>query len=136
MFYLEAAARIQGITSTYTQESCQWIIPSNLKEVEYLPVEDINFTSARGMKRTLDGKIKSLIDSEERDVSDPCVCEKSKKIGSRSTEADLTPLYQNLSVIGTKPGLLSVVPAHSEQFVPISDSTTFNSTKTIYSMWK
>ena len=69
--------------------------------------------SARGMKRTLDGQIKALVDSDEEvDVSD--VSEKIKKVGSRSTDTDLTLLFQNLSVAGTKLGLLSVVPAHSE----------------------
>ena len=91
-----------------------------------MPIKDIDFTSAQGMKRTLDGQIKSLVDSEEeRDVSDLNVCEKTKKVGSRSTEAHLALLFENLSVTGTKPGLLSVVPAYSEQFVPTSANKDF-----------
>ena len=38
LFYLEALARMQG-TKTCTQEECQWIIPSYLKAVEYLPMQ-------------------------------------------------------------------------------------------------
>ena len=124
---MEASARIQG-TSTCTQKACQWIIPSYLKEVEYLPIKNINFTSARGIKWRLDDQIKSLEDSdpaEQMDESDLSVCEKSEKAGITSTEVELSLLFQNLSVAGTKPGVLSVVPAHSEQFVPTSANENF-----------
>ena len=124
LFYLEAFARIQGTSTTCTQESCHWIIPSYLKEVEYLPIKDINFASALGMKKTLDEQIQSLGESqEERNVSqsDSDADEKSKKVGTRSSEADLSLLFKNLSVAGSKPGLLSVVPAHSDQLVPSAD---------------
>ena len=33
---------------------------SYLKEVQYLPIKDIDFTSARGKKRTLDDQIKAV----------------------------------------------------------------------------
>ena len=57
LFYLEAAARIQG-KQTSTQRKCEWIMPSFLKNVEYLPIKDIDFTSANGKKRKLDERIK------------------------------------------------------------------------------
>jgi len=44
LFYLETSARIQGNT-TCTQQECQWIIPSYLKEVAYSPIKDIHFLS-------------------------------------------------------------------------------------------
>ena len=40
LFYLEAMARLQG-KQTCTQNKCEWIIPSYLRNVEYLPVKDI-----------------------------------------------------------------------------------------------
>ena len=126
LFYLEASARIQGTSATCTQEACQWIIPSYLKEVEYLPINSIDFTSARGIKRRLDSQIKSLVDSDvEEQPVESDACEKAKKSGSRSTETELQLLFQNLSVAGTKPGVLSVVPTHSEQFVPTFDDENF-----------
>ena len=54
LFYLEAVVKIQGTSPTCTQEKCQWIIPSFLKNAEYLPTvgllifEDIKF---RGFNR-------------------------------------------------------------------------------------
>ena len=35
IFYLEAVARLQG-KQTSTERKCEWIIPSYLKNVEYL----------------------------------------------------------------------------------------------------
>lgn len=65
LFYLEASSRLYGTSKTCTQEACKWIMPSYLKEVEYLPIKDINFTSARGKKRTLDDQIKAVHDLDK-----------------------------------------------------------------------
>jgi len=56
LFYLEALARIQD-TKTVTVSECSWIILSYLKSAQYLPIKNIDFTSARGLKRKLDGTI-------------------------------------------------------------------------------
>ena len=46
LLYMEAAARLQGNQSS-TQCSCEWIMPSFQKNVQFLPIKDIDFTSAR-----------------------------------------------------------------------------------------
>ena len=56
LFYLEATARIQG-KQTCIQRKCNWILPSFLKNVEYLPVKNIAFTSTRKRKRNIDAVI-------------------------------------------------------------------------------
>ena len=53
LFYLEALHRVEEV-KTCTQQQCEWIIPSALKTVEYLPIKHIDFTSAQGKKRKLD----------------------------------------------------------------------------------
>lgn len=53
LFYLEAVSRAQGVI-TPTQNQCSWVVPSYLKSAEYLPVKNIDFTSAKGKKRKLD----------------------------------------------------------------------------------
>ena len=50
LFYLEAAARIQG-KQTSMQRKYDWIMPSFQKNVQYLPIKDIDFTSARVKKK-------------------------------------------------------------------------------------
>ena len=124
LFYLEASARLYGTSKTCTEESCKWIIPSYLKEVQYLPIKDIDFTSARGKKRTLDEQIKA-VDVEEEDNVEAGESEQSKKIGSKSTESELSLLFQNLSTGGTKPGVLSVILKYSDEYMPKSSSKEF-----------
>ena len=51
--------------------------------------------------------------------------EQPKKIGSKSTESELALLFQNLSTGGTKPGVLSVVPKYSDEYVPKSSTKEF-----------
>ena len=59
LFYLEAVYRMQG-QETCTQQVCQWLLPSFQKNVEYLPVASIDFTSASTKKRKLDNAINNL----------------------------------------------------------------------------
>ena len=124
LFYLEASARLYGTSKTCTEESCKWIIPSYLKKVQYLPIKDIDFTSARGKKRTLDAQIKA-VDVEDVDDVEAGESEQSKKIGSKFTEVELSSLFQKLSTGGTKPGVTSIIPKYSDEYVPQSPSKEF-----------
>ena len=54
--------RLQG-DQTCTQRKCEWILPSFKQNVEYLPVKDIDFTSAKGKKRKLDDAINTVSDA-------------------------------------------------------------------------
>ena len=112
LYLLETLSRMQE-TRTCTQEECQWVIPSYLKTAEYLPIKEIDFTSARGKKRKLD----DMIDGKEtQQKADPKVV----VTGKRSTESELALLYEGLSCGGTKPGVLSLIPKHSDMYVPKS----------------
>ena len=124
LFYLEASARLFGTNKTCTEESCKWIIPSYQKEVQYLPMKEIDFTSARGKKRTLDDHIKAAC-MEDVDFEEAGDMEQCKKVGSKPTETELSLLFQNLSTGGTKPGVLSVIPEYSDRYVPKSSSKEF-----------
>lgn len=54
LFYLEAAARIQG-KHACTQKKFEWIMPSFLKNVEYLPVKNIDLRlQERNIDTTID----------------------------------------------------------------------------------
>jgi len=46
-------------------------------------------------------------------------------IGSNCTESELPLLFKNLSTSGTKPGVLSVVPEYSDEYVPKSACKEF-----------
>ena len=49
LLYLDALARLQW-NEIYTQHKCDWIIPTFQKNMDYLPIKCINFTSAKGKK--------------------------------------------------------------------------------------
>ena len=51
--------RIQGKLAC-TQTKCSWILPTYDREVPYLKVRDIDFSSAKKLKKTLDQRIDSL----------------------------------------------------------------------------
>ena len=92
--------------------------------MQYLPIKDIYFTSARGKKRTLDDQIKA-VDAEDVEDVEAVELKQPKKFGSKSTESELALLFQNLSTGGTKPGVLSVVPKYSDEYIPKSSTKEF-----------
>ena len=97
LFYLEALHRLKEV-ETCTQRQCEWIIPSALKKVEYLPIKDIDFTSARGKKRKLDEMLESdkIITKVQVSTDD-----------TTPTDDDMELLFKNLSLCGTMPAVLS-----------------------------
>jgi len=92
-FCLETTVRIQGAHPTCTQEKCEWIIPSYLKNAEYLPLRNIDFTSAQE-------KLDVAIDQDGHvGTSMPCVTAR----GEESSDAEMATLFASLSLGSTKP---------------------------------
>jgi len=48
------------------------------------------------------------------------------KYSSRSTDEELLLLFQDMSIAGTKPGVLSLVPEFSNNYVPKSSLEVFS----------
>ena len=110
LFYLEAAARLKG-KETCTQRKCEWILPSFQKNVQYLPLKDIDFTSAKGKKRKLDKSIDGNSPSNG-------TCTISTKSTVSPSDEDYESFYENLSKSGTKPAILSILSEYSDPYVP------------------
>ena len=91
---------------------------SYLKNVEYLPFRNIDFTSAQGKKRKLDAAIDQ--DGHVR-TSTPCVTAR----GEESTDSEMEKLFTSFSLGGTKPLILSLIPKYSDDYVPRSTLDTF-----------
>ena len=53
LYFLETSARLRS-KKTCTQEKCQWVILTFQKNIPYAPVQDLDFTSAKGKKRKID----------------------------------------------------------------------------------
>jgi len=58
------------------------------------------------------------VDSEVPPDNEIITSERSVKVRTRSTESELLQLFNSLSVGDTKPRVLSVIPNHSEKYVP------------------
>lgn len=59
LFYIETWNRINE-KLTCTQVKCTWLLPTAVKEVPYAPIADIDFRSAKKLKRNLDETINNL----------------------------------------------------------------------------
>ena len=115
LFYLEALYRMEEV-QTCTQQQCGWIIPSASTAVEYLEIRDIDFTSARGKKRKLDETLEGSETNSDRPVS---------KSGTLPTDTEMEHFFNNLSLCDTKPAILSLVPPHSDRYIPKASLSNF-----------
>ncbi len=111
LFYLEALNRLQG-SETCTGRKCEWIMPKFKKDMQYLPIKEIDFSSAKMKKRKLDEAID---------------CGDSTDLNDDKTPADKVPLcnkkelesfYDSLSESNTRPAILSLIPKYSSTYVP------------------
>ena len=53
LFYTQTSTRLNGKVA-YTQEQCKWVIPSYQKNIPYCLIKDLDFTSAKGKKKSID----------------------------------------------------------------------------------
>ena len=78
-------------------------------DIPYLPIKDIDFTSARGKK------------SDDRNGDNTSSARYHTLPSVRLTEApsspELKPLFQNLNEFGSKPVILSLIPDNATSFI-------------------
>ena len=104
LFYLEALHRLQG-SETCTGRKCEWIMPKFQKDMQYLPIKNIDFSSAKKKKRKLDEVIEgsnstNCLENDVEPAVEVPVCSKE----------DLESFYESLSGSNTKPAILSLIP--------------------------
>ena len=85
-------------------------MPQFLKTMDYLPIEDIDFTSAKGLKRKLDEVIDTSSFPEENSKQD--------SFCNVPTEEEKSAFYRELSQANTKPAILSLIPEYSHAYIP------------------
>ena len=111
-FYVEAVVRCSE-APTCTQESCKWITPSFQKDIPYLPVKDIDFTSAKAKKRKLEESSADAQASSHHPGPSPSV-----RMTISPTSLELQNFFQELSKCGSRPVILSLIPEHAHNFIP------------------
>lgn len=116
LFYLETAARINGIPSC-TQQQCQWVVPSFQHNIPYSPIKSIDFTSAKTKKRKLN-------DGTPLHPPTPSISSKSLTVQAPE-ECEVNTFLQKLSQCGTKPSVLSLTPPYADSYIPKSMLPTY-----------
>jgi len=109
LFYIDTKVRVRD-SRTVTQEAAYWKLPTSMREVTYLPVSQMDFTSAKSKKKQLDSFVCNSVvltpgKRQVKDVPTP-------------TNEDLKAFFQNLSQAGSKAAVLTVVPEHCKAFKP------------------
>ena len=119
---IEAMVKMRD-AKTVTQEKAYWLLPSAMKKVDYKECKDINFTSAKSMKKNLDSNI-SFVSHENTKKQAKHLEKKCPDIPAPSDE-ELHTLFSNLHTGGAKSAILSVIEPFSENFVPKLSSDDF-----------
>jgi hypothetical protein len=119
LFFIEASGRVTG-TTTCTQQKCEWIVPSFQKEIPYLPVKEIDFTSARRKKTKLECQelCKPSMEPQQLKLIDDL---------KPPSESELKAFFEKLNQCNTKPAILSTVPEYALNYVPKSSLDCFPS---------
>lgn len=109
LFYLEWWNKVNGEIAC-TQMKCSWVQPTAfVQNIEYAQILDINFTSARKMKRDLDSEeLPDVFGEQQGELNDEIPA---------PTQAEIAAFYKELSDTGTKPVLLSLIPPYAEAYV-------------------
>ncbi|PFX11557.1 hypothetical protein AWC38_SpisGene24661 [Stylophora pistillata] len=119
MFYIEAWTRIDGKLAC-TRVKCTWLLPTYVSEVNYAPVQDIDFSSARKLKENLDGKIDTLTPDCKADLigDRSALFVKDDEVEKcRPTKKELSAFYAKLNKCSVKPLALSLQDDYGGQFV-------------------
>lgn len=108
LFFIEAKVRITG-QSTCTSQSCQWNIPAFQKEIPYLPIKDIDFSSA-------ESKLDHNAQSSTATAPTSSTANLYKVVPPSSEHMNI--FIDQLSKCGTRPAILSVHPKYSGKYIP------------------
>ena len=105
LFACETAARIHN-SRTCTQDQNKWLVPSHVKKIPYLPINDVDFSSAKCKYRKLtENSTATLSSFEPRRVPMP-------------NQIETNNFFEAISQSKQKPAILSVVHPFNQSFKP------------------
>eukprot|EP00794_Sanderia_malayensis_P004485 gene4485-5080_t len=120
LFYLEVTGRVKDQLSC-TQVKCNWIVPKFSKDIEYLPIADINFAPSKKLKDEMDKKVANINQNQQSQIKMQNST-RSKRI-EEPTKEDLSAYYTSLSKCKSKAVALSLIKDHCDSFVMKSHET-------------
>ena len=110
LFAIEAGVRMRE-SVTCTQEKSRWIMPSYVKEIPYIPVCEMDLSSAKKRHSTLGEQGSATPDPRER------------RNVQATTAEEQANFFERISNCGIKPAILSIVAPYNAAFVPVENKT-------------
>ena len=114
LFSTEASVILRD-SKTVTEEKAYWLLPTSVKGATYKECRDIDFTSAKSLKKKLDLKLNSC---SKMDQDTPNKEPTRKPTIPEQTESELSTLFKALYETGSKPGILSLIAPYSDDLTP------------------
>ncbi|KAK6176048.1 hypothetical protein SNE40_014409 [Patella caerulea] len=112
LFSIEATVKLRD-SKTVTEEKSYWLLPGSVKGVTYKQCREIDFTSAKTMKKKMDTMLdrncSSVLSTPSHNI---------KKIIPEPTEEELSTFFKSLHASESKPAILSLISPYAEEFVP------------------
>lgn len=114
LFSIDAVVQLRD-SKTVTQEKAYWLLPSSVKGVDYKERCEIDFTSAKSLKRKLDNNIQA--NGQINSAGGSSRTSASLKV-SKPTQEEANAFFKALHDCGSRSAILSVMPPFSDNFVP------------------
>ena len=104
------AVRMRG-SVTCTQEKSGWIMPSYVKEIPYIPVSEMDLSSAKKRHSSLGEQGSATPDPRER-----------RNVQETTAEEEAN-FFERISNCWIKPDILSIVAPYNAAFIPVENKT-------------
>ena len=112
LFYIEATVRIRN-QKTATESPAYWKMPQSLKKVNFKLAQDIDFSSSKKKKRTLD----ALVDCDTPSTSKSM---KNKIDTPKPSDSEFSDFLSKLFHNNEQTAVLKVSKKYSKEFIPKS----------------
>lgn len=116
LFAIEASVKLRD-SKTVTEEKAYWLLPTSVKGVKYKECSEIDFTSAKTLKKKLDCKLDLCATSNSSACTPKGAATYKSKI-PEPTENELSALFEGLYNTNSKPAILSLIAPYSDDYIP------------------
>lgn len=113
LFAIDGTVKVWD-SRTVTQEPAYWLLPSSVKGVSYNETRNIDFSSAKTMKKRFDSNCNSAMGNA---LTKSNSTTKKRQI-PEPTDQEMNTVFSNLAATGRKPAILSLIEGFSDSYVP------------------
>ena len=111
LFAVDGTVKVRD-SRTVTQDPAYWLLPTSVKNVNYSETRDIDFSSAKSLKKKFDIKCDATQNVQVHSSST-----KKRQVPEPSQD-ELNSFFSNIAATGRKPAILSVIPDFSDNYIP------------------